>query len=261
MTALGAADAIAYFLAARLGLALISASSDLVAFWPASGVAAGILIALGRRALPTAVIGVVVGTVAANLMSNRRLVTCLLNGSWNAGEAVLAALVLARWFGRPFSFADLRRVAGFLAAASFATAASAISGAATMFLVHAQAAAPYSDVWRAWFLSDLVGFVVRAALVGLAQVWRMPPPRKEWIERVGVLGLTSLACSYTMTQKTGSWLSFSPSAFVLPLLLWLAARCQTAFGIAGAFLASGAILRGIITVTSIDQAKGRFPWE
>jgi len=29
---------------------------------------------------------------------------------------------------------------------------------------------------------------------------------------------------------------------------------------AGAFVASGAILRGIIIITSIDQAKGRFPW-
>ena len=70
ITALGAACtiAIAYFLAARLGLALITASSDL------GGVLAGVkrrrrLIILGRHALPAAVIGVVVGTIAANLMS------------------------------------------------------------------------------------------------------------------------------------------------------------------------------------------------
>jgi hypothetical protein len=82
-----------------------------------------------------------------------------------------------------------------------------------------------------WFLSGLVGFVV----VGPAQVWHMLAPRKEWIEGVGVLGLTAPACSYAITQKTGSGLSFSPSAFVPLLLLWLAARCQTAFGIARAF--------------------------
>ena len=113
ITALGAAVAIAiaYFLPARLGLALISASSDLAAFWP-SGVAAGILIVLGRRVLPAVVIGVVVGTVAANLMSNRSLVTCPLNGSWNVGVAVPAAWLLERRFGRPFSFVD-RRVAAF----------------------------------------------------------------------------------------------------------------------------------------------------
>jgi hypothetical protein len=64
-----------------------------------------------------------------------------------------------------------------------------------------------------------------------------------------------------MTQKTDPWLSFSPSVRAPPLLLWLMALGPTAFGMAGAFLASGAILRMIVTVTSIDQAQGRFPWE
>ena len=136
ITELGAAGAIAiaYFLAARLGLALISASSDLAVFWPALGVAAGILIVLGRRGLPAGVIGMVVGTVGADLMSNRSLVICLLNGSWNGGKAVLATWLLERWFGRPFTFVDLRRLAAFLAATSLATAASTITGAATMFM-------------------------------------------------------------------------------------------------------------------------------
>jgi PAS domain S-box-containing protein len=248
IVALGAtgAVAIAYFLAARLGLALLSAHSDVAVFWPASGIAAGILIVLGRRAIPALVIGVVVGTVAANLMSDRSLWTSLFKGFCNAGEAVLAAWLLDRWFGRPFRFGDLPRVAGFLAAAGLAAAASAIGGAASMDLLNTGTSAPYWDVWRAWFLSDWVGLVVVAPLViELPQVWRTPPPRKEWIEGLGVLGLTWLACLITMDAKTGSWLSFSPSAFVLPLLLWLTARCQPTFGIAGAFLASVGIISGI----------------
>ena len=44
------AVAIAYFLAARLGLALLSAGSGVAVFWPASGLAAGILITFGPRA-------------------------------------------------------------------------------------------------------------------------------------------------------------------------------------------------------------------
>jgi integral membrane sensor domain MASE1 len=107
------AVAMAYFLAARLGLALISASSELAVFWPA----AGILIVLGRRPLPAVAIGVVVGTVAANFMSQSSPLTCLLNGSWNAGEAIVAAWLLEWWLGWPFTFVDLRRVSGFLAAA------------------------------------------------------------------------------------------------------------------------------------------------
>jgi integral membrane sensor domain MASE1 len=152
-------------------------------------------------------------------MRGGSLLTSLLNGFCNAGEAVLAARLLERWFGPSFTFCNLGRVAGFLAAAGLATAASAIGGAATMTLLHPYTTAPYWDVWREWFLSSWVGLVVVAPLViELPQVWRTPPPRKEWIEGLGVLGLTWLACLITMDAKTGSWLSFSPSAFVLPPL-------------------------------------------
>jgi PAS domain S-box-containing protein len=235
--------AIAYFLAARLGLALISASSNLAVFWPASGVAAGILIVLGRRALPALVVGVVMGTVAADFLSDIRFVASLLNGFWDAGEAVLAAWLLERWFGRPFTFGDLRRVAGFVAAASFATAASATLGAATMIGLHAQTAAPYSDVWCAWFLSGWVGFVVVAPLIiELGQLRRELLSWAGSIEGIGVLALMALTSVYVVTHPSGSWISFDPDALVLPLLLWLTARCQPPFGVAGAFVASITII-------------------
>src|SRR5262249_25698280 len=103
--------------------------------------------------------------------------------------------------------------------------------------------APYGQIWREWFLSSWVGLVVVAPLViGAAQMWRKPPPQREWIECVGALCLTTLACAYTMRQATSSWASISPGAFVLPLLLWLTARCPLAFGIAGAFVASSTII-------------------
>src|SRR5215510_12834052 len=233
------AVAIAYLLAARLGLALLSAHSDVAVFWPASGIAAGILITFGPRARPALIIGVLVGTVAAG----RELLTSILNGSWNAGEALLVAWLLERWFGQPFTFGDLRRVVGFLVAACLATVASGIAGAATLTLLHPETTAPYWDVWREWFLSSWVGLVVVAPLViAIAQTWRTPPSQEKWIEGVGVLSLTVVACSYTIAQKTDSWLSFSQGAFVLPLLLWLTARCQPTFAIAGAFLVSVAII-------------------
>jgi integral membrane sensor domain MASE1 len=233
--------AVVYFLAARFGLALLSSPSDVAVFWPASGVAVGILIVAGGRAGPPLVAGVVIGTVAANLMSDRSLLTSLLKGFCNAGEAVVVAWLLERWFGWPFRFADLRRVTGFLAAAGLAAALSAIGGAATMALLHTTA--PYWDVWRTWFLSDGVGIVVVAPLViGLAEMARKPPSRGEWIEGIGVLGLTVIVSSYAMNHKAASWLSFSPGAIVLPLLLWLSARCPPPFGRAGAFIASSAVI-------------------
>ena len=224
---LGAAGAIAiaYFVAARLGLTLLSPPSEVAVFWPASGIAVGILIVLGRRAGPAVVLGVVVGTVAANLMSDRSFSASLSKGLCNAGEAVIAAWLLERWFGRPFTFGNLHRVVGFLAAAGLATAASATGGAATMILLHSPA--PYWDVWRAWLLADGVGIVVVAPLViGLGQMWRAPPSRGEWIEGLGALALFALMVVFVETYPTGSWLSFSPGILLLPPLVWLTARCS-----------------------------------
>ena len=235
--------ATAYFLAARLGLALLT--EGVAVFWPASGVAVGILVTLGRRARRPIVIGVIAATIAANLMGDRSLWTSVFNGFCNAGEAVLTAWLLERWFGRAFAFDDVRHVLGFVAAAALGTAASAVGGAATMTLLHGTA--PFWDVWRAWFLSDGLGAVVVAPLViGLGQLWRERPSRDEWIEGLGVLTLLSLTSLYIVNHPTGSWVSFSPGALVLPFLLWLTARCRPAFGIAGAFVASVAVLLGTI---------------
>ena len=261
---LTAGVAAAYFLVAHLGLALQAQPSDVAVFWPASGIAAGILIVAGRRACPALVIGVVVGTVAANLLSDRSLLTSILKGLCNAGEAVLVAWLIEKWFGPQFTFADIRRVVGFLVAAGLAAAASAIGGATTMMLLHTTA--PFSDVWRDWFLSDGVGIVAVAPLViGLSELWRQPPARHESIEGLGALALLVLVSIYVVSQPTGSWLSFSPGAAVLPLLLWLAARCPPAFVIGGAFFASAAVICatsfgigrfGDAAIPILERAKG-----
>ena len=243
LLALGCATgvAIAYFLAARLGLALLT--EEVAVFWPASGIAVGILVVWGRRARAAVVVGVIAATIVANLMGDRSLWTSVLKGFCNAGEAVFTAWLIERWFGRAFAFDDVRHVLGFVAAAALGVAASAFGGAATMTLLHTTA--PFWDVWRAWFLAGGVGIVVVAPLViGLGQLWRERPSRDEWIEGAGALALLSLTSLYTVSHPAGSWVSFSPGALVLPFLLWLTARCRPAFAIAGAFVASAAVLFG-----------------
>ena len=233
--------AIAYFLAAKFGLALQAQPSDVAVFWPASGLAAGVLIVAGRRAFPALLIGVVVGTVAANILNDRSLWTSVLKGLCNAGEAALVALLIEKWFGPQFAFGDISRVVGFLAAAALAAAASGVGGATTMTLLHTTA--PFSSVWRDWFLSDGIGIVsVAPIVIGLGQLYHQPPERRELVEGLGALALMVGVSSYVVSHPTDSWLSFSPGATVLPLLLWSAARCPPTFALAGAFFASAAVI-------------------
>ena len=80
------AIALAYFSAAQLGLSLLAKPSDVAVFWPASGLAAGILVVGGRRVSVALAVGVMVGTLAANLMSDRSLTTSILKGFCNAAK-------------------------------------------------------------------------------------------------------------------------------------------------------------------------------
>lgn len=231
----------AYFLTSRLGLSLLVPPSDVAVFWPASGIAAGILIAFGRRALAPLAIGVMIGAVAANLLSDRSLATAVFKGFCNIGEPVIVAGLLQRWFGPAFSFGDLRRVLGFLAAAAIATATSAIGGAATITLLHTTA--PFWDVWRVWVLSDGVGIVVVAPLIiELRRALVEPPSSRETVEGTAVITVGGALATYVFAHPTESWISFDPDAFILPLLLWLAARWPSPFAIAGAFVVSVAAI-------------------
>ena len=239
---IGAAVAIAllYFLAARLGLALLAQPSDVAVFWPASGVATGILVAAGRRAGVAFVAGVLVGTIAANLVSGMTFLTSLLIGFCNTSEALLVAWLLERWCGSAFTFSGVRRVVCFFAAAGLAAATFALGGAAVMAEL---TATPFWEVWRLWFLSHAVGIVVVAPfLIELGQLTRERPNRAKLTEGVGVLSLIILASIYAVALPTGSWLSFDSDAVVFPLLLWLTARKLRTFAIAGAFVVSMVVI-------------------
>ena len=80
------AIAVAYFLAAQLGLSLLAKPSDVAVFWPCLGACSrdpGRRRSTGGVAL---VVGVMVGTLAANLMSDRSLTTSILKGFCNAAK-------------------------------------------------------------------------------------------------------------------------------------------------------------------------------
>src|SRR5208282_5693987 len=125
---LAVALAVAYFLAARLSLALLTKPDGVAVFWPAAGVAAGVLIALGPGARWPVVAGAMVATIVANLLGDRSIWSAVVFAVCNAGEAVIVAGLIERYFGSSFSLDTLRQVLGLLAAAVVGTAISGIGG-------------------------------------------------------------------------------------------------------------------------------------
>src|SRR5262245_48109099 len=107
---LAVAVGVVYFVAARLSLALLTKPEGVAVFWPASGVAAGVVIALGPRARWPVVIGTMAATIVANLFGDRNLWSAVLFGLCNAGEAVLTAWVVQRYFAPDFRLVRVRNV-------------------------------------------------------------------------------------------------------------------------------------------------------
>src|SRR3954471_15455855 len=141
---------IAYFLGARLSLYLLTKPDGVAVFWPASGVAAGALLALGPRYKWPVAIGAGAATIVANLLGDRTPAGAAAFALCNAGEALLAAGFIERQFGSRFALDRLHRVLGLLAAAVFASAISGIGGTLGFKLFHFSAA-PSLTIWQHWF--------------------------------------------------------------------------------------------------------------
>src|ERR1700704_1661718 len=120
--------ALAYFFAARLSLALLGPVDGVAVFWPAAGVASGILIALGSAAQWAVVLGVVAATIAANLLGDRNIWSSVFFAVANAAEAVIVAGLIHRLCGSPFRLNQLRSVVTLFAATAVATSLSGITG-------------------------------------------------------------------------------------------------------------------------------------
>jgi PAS domain S-box-containing protein len=244
---LAAAVGVAYFLAARLSLFLLTQPDGVAVFWPAAGVSSGTLIALRHNARWPVAVGVMAATIAANLTSDRTIWASAVFALCNAGEALVTASLIERYAGGDFNFSKLRQVLWLLAAAIIATATSAVGGAAGYKLFHSPAV-PAMITWWHWFSSDAIGIITVAPLViGLASVVRAPPPRREVIEGIAALiavGAAMVTIIFVLPEAW--WDRIVPVELLFPLLLWISARCRPAFTSAAVFIVSLTIVSAFI---------------
>jgi PAS domain S-box-containing protein len=226
---------IAYFLGARLSLALLTQPDGVAVFWPAAGIAAGVLIRMGSIARIPVVVGTIAGTIAANLLGDRSIWSAVVFAACNAGEAVLVAVLIARLFASPFSLDLLHRVIGLFAAAIVGTAVSGIGGTAGFLLFHNSTASAFA-IWWHWFTSDAIGIITVAPfLIGLPS-GTDPITRKEIIEGISALAILTALSALVIQLPKDPWADEIAIAAVFPLLLWIAARCRPFFAAAATFV-------------------------
>jgi PAS domain S-box-containing protein len=243
---------VAYFLAARLGLAL-TMPDGVAAFWPAAGVGAGAMIALGSAARLPVVIGILTAAVLANVTGDgdRSIPAAGLFAVCNAGEALLIAWLIERRHGATFSLDTLHRVLGFFLAAGVATALSGVGGAACFVLLQ-QSSAPMLTIWLHWVASNAFGIVAVAPLiVGIVRSFRDLPDFSELVEGACMLAVLALASVLGLSWSTDHWFTVLSLTVVLPLLLWSAARFAPTFAAAAVFIFA------LVIVATVTLGVGR----
>jgi PAS domain S-box-containing protein len=230
------AFALAYFLAARLSLALLAKSDGVAVFWPAAGVASGVLIGVGSGARWPVVVGVMAATIGANLLGDRNIASSVFFAAANAGEAVLVAGLIHRFYDSPFDLNELRRVLGLFGATAVGTAISGTAGTLGFVFFHSSAA-PIPTIWLHWFASDALGTITVAPLaVGLASLMRDFPPRDEIVEGALALAVLSVLSAFLIFLPNQQWTLELAIALLCPLFVWIAARLRPAFTAVATFI-------------------------
>jgi PAS domain S-box-containing protein len=244
---LAVAIGVAYFLAARLSLFLLTRPDGVAVFWPAAGVSSGTLITLRRNARLPVAAGVIAATIAANLTSDRTIWASVVFALCNAGEALLTAWLIEHYVGADFSLDKLRHVLWLLAAAIIGTATSGLGGTVGYKLFHSPAV-PAMITWWHWFSSDAIGIITVAPLIiGVASMIRAPPPVREIIEGIAALiAVAAVMGTIIFVLPHAWWDRIVPVELLLPLLLWISARCRPAFTSAAVFIVSLTIVSAFI---------------
>ena len=160
-------------------------------------------------------------TIIANLLGDRSIWSALIFAICNAGEAVIVAGIIERYFGPVFNLDRLSHVLGFLGAVVAGTAISGVGGTLGYVLFHTSTTPPLTIRYH-WFTSDALGVItVAPLLIGLMSSARDPSPRGEIIEQAQPLAGDAdraLRRDHFCAQEE-PWATAVPIAALFPLLL------------------------------------------
>jgi signal transduction histidine kinase len=243
------AVAVAYLVAALLGLKLDAVSGFASLVWPASGIALAATLLAGNRVLP----GVAAGAFAANLAAGAPLLAALGVAIGNTSAAFIGAAILRRIAGFDRSLERVRDVVALALVALGSPVVSATIGTGVLSIAGMIESADAGHAWRAWWLGDTIGDLVVAPVI---LVWARRPDTRIRARTLEAALLGSVLILVTLAvfapPQFASGVLRSREYMVFPLLMWAAIR----FGIRGSVTA--ALIVMIVAV--IQTATGHGPF-
>jgi integral membrane sensor domain MASE1 len=151
--------ALAYFVAAKLGLSLALVNRYATAVWPPTGIALAALLLLGHRLWPGVLIGAFLANVTAgDTVTFTGTLASLVIAIGNTLEALLGAYLVNRLASGHRAFHSARGVFRFAAlAALVSTTVSATLGVACLSLLGLAKWLDSPGIWLTWWVGDAGG--------------------------------------------------------------------------------------------------------
>jgi diguanylate cyclase (GGDEF)-like protein/PAS domain S-box-containing protein len=213
--------ALAYFLAARIGLEYAVINPVISTVWPASGIALAAVLLGGLRLVPA----VFIGAFAANYSIHGAITVSALTGLGNSLEALLGILLLRRVLDFDVRVSRLRDVVCLIVvAATIAPLPAALLGPLSLALFGGLAWPEFIHAFRVWWMGDSLGIVVVAPLI---LTWAARPaldwgsPRFWYVTTL--LAIQFAVCYAVFGGFLINDLGLSRvTYFVLPFALWIA---------------------------------------
>ena len=218
--------AIAYFVTARLGLALaVPPAFKASPVWPASGVALAAVLFWGRAALPGIWIGAFLGNVVDfyfgettfSFAAHVAIATAIASGS--TLQAFVAASLMDRWIGKHNPLSKGSHVLAFFSIVCAACLIAASVGVGSLAIAGFMPTASVGINWLTWWLGDAVGIVL---ITPLLIVWlsRRSRTLKGWgIELLLMAVLAAVAYIAFADGAQNAALSASIAYLTVPLIV------------------------------------------
>ncbi len=154
--------ALAYFLAARVGLEYAVINPVISTIWPASGIALAAVLLGGLRLLPA----IFIGAFAVNYLIHGNMTVSAITGLGNLLEVLLGILLLRRVFDFDVRVSRLRDVVCLIVvAATLAPLPAALLGPLSLALFGSLTWPEFVRAFPAWWMGDSLGIVVVAPLI------------------------------------------------------------------------------------------------
>lgn len=225
----------AYFVAAKIGLALDAVGGFATLVWPPSGISLAALLLFGLRLWPA----IALAAFLVNYLSGAPLLASLGISVGNTAEAILGAYLL-RLINFQNTLSRVRDAVGLcLLAAFFSTLVSASAGVFSLWASGTLLRENLTRAWVSWWVGDALGNLIVAPLL-LAWCARAPRsvrPRRE-MEAIALglcIWVVSLIAFWEMVTIIPNAVPLT--YLVFPALIWAALR----FGPRGATAATAFI--------------------